>query len=167
MLIFFVVAALLITFFGSSVFVGAPYLPAHKKAIDQAVKNLNSSKDGRVLDLGCGDGKFLVAAAKEGHRCTGYEFNLILFLITKIRLLKFKNAEVKLGNFWVKDFPKDTEVVYVFLLDKYMPKLNLKMEDESKRLNKNLSLISYIFEVPGKEVEKRVGGLRFYSYKKS
>jgi hypothetical protein len=72
-----------------------------------------------------------------------------------------------LGNFWVKDFPKDTEVVYVFLLDKYMPKLNLKMEDESKRLNKNLSLISYIFEVPGKEVEKRVGGLRFYSYKKS
>ena len=158
MLIFFVVAALLITFFGSSVFVGAPYLPAHKKAIDQAVKNLN---------LGCGDAKFLVAAAKEGHRCTGYELNLILFLITKVRLLKFKNAEVKLGNFWVKDFPKDTEVVYVFLLDKYMPKLNLKMEDESKRLNKNLSLISYIFEVPGKEVEKRVGGLRFYRYKKS
>lgn len=146
------------------VFMGAPYLPAHKKAIDDALSLVKLSKNGRAIDLGCGDGKFLLAAAKKGYKCTGYEINIILFLIVKYRLLKYKNAEVKFGNFWNKDFPTGTEVVYVFLLDKFMNKLDKKMQSEAKRLNKDLTLVSYVFKIPSKKPVKKVGGVRVYEY---
>lgn len=150
--------------FGLIIFFGAPYLPAHKKAIDDALSLVKLSKYGRILDLGCGDGKFLVAAAKKGYKCTGYEINIILFLIVKFRLLKYRNAEVRFGNFWSKDFPKDTEAVYVFLLDKFMKKLDKKVKSEAKSLNKNLSLVSYVFKISGKKPIEEVGGVRVYEY---
>ncbi len=150
--------------FALVVFTGAPYLPAHKKAIDDALGLIKLSRNGRVVDLGCGDGKFLVAAAKKGYKCTGYEINVILFLIVKLRLLRYKDAEVRLGNFWRVKLPKDTEVVYVFLLDKFMDKLDKKMASESSRLKKDLSLVSYVFKIPNKESVKEVGGVRIYEY---
>ncbi len=159
-----VVLAILFVPFGLVVLFGAPYLPAHKKAIDDALSLIKVSKDGRILDLGCGDGKFLVAAAKKGYNCTGYEINIFLFLIVKLRLLKYKNADVMLGNLWNKDFSEDIEVIYVFLLDKYMFKLDKKMKTEAKRLNKNLSLVSYVFKIPNKKPVKEVGGVRVYEY---
>ncbi len=160
----FLVVALLVACFGLVVFVGAPYLPAHKKAIDDALSLIKLSKNGRILDLGCGDGKFLVAAAKKGYKVTGYEINIFLFLICKIRLLKYKNAEVKLANFWNVNFPKDTEVVYVFLLDKFMRKLDEKMKKEAGALKRSLSLISYTFKIPRKKADKEAGGVRLYTY---
>lgn len=150
--------------FAVVVFTGAPYLPAHKKAVDDALSLVKLSKDGRVVDLGCGDGKFLVAAAKKGYKCTGYEINVILYLIVKLRLLRYGDAQVRLGNFWRAKLPNDTEVVYVFLLDKFMAKLDKKMVTETKRLKKGLSLVSYVFRVPGKKPIKEVGGVRLYEY---
>lgn len=169
----FVIFSLIFIPFAMIVFFGAPYLPAHKKAIDDALGLINLSKNGRVLDLGCGDGKFLLAAAKKGYKCTGYEANPFVFLIAKFRLAKYKNAEVKLANFWRVSFPEDTEVVYVFLLDKFMKKLDEKMELEVKRLGsfdklrmteRHLSLVSYVFKVPGKKPVSKVGGVRVYEY---
>lgn len=160
----FVIISIIFIPFGMIVFFGAPYLPAHRTAIDDALSLIKLSKNGRVLDLGCGDGKFLLAAAKKGYKCTGYEINIFLFLIVKLRLLKYKNADVKFGNFWSKSFPKDTEVVYVFLLDKFMDKLDKKMEVEVNRLNKNLSLVSYVFKVTSKKSVKEFGGVRVYEY---
>lgn len=160
------------------VVIGAPYLPAHNKAIDDVLSLIKLSKGGRILDLGCGDGKFLIAAAKKGYKVTGYEINIILFLVCKLRLLRYKNAEVKLKNFWRVDFPEGTEVVYVFLLDKFMGRLDEKMKVEAKRLRSQrngsfdklrmtkseLSLVSYTFKISGKKVEREVRGVRLYRY---
>lgn len=159
-----ILGSLILLCFGLVVLIGAPYLPAHRKAIDDALSLVKITKNGRILDLGCGDGKFLVAAAKKGYKVTGYEINVILFLICKVRLLKYKNVEVKLSNFWQVDFPKDTEVVYVFLLDKFMSKLDRKMTNEAKRLNKKLSLISYTFKIPDMKTDNEVDGVRLYEY---
>ncbi len=161
---FVVLVGGIISIFAVVVFTGAPYLPAHKKAIGDALSLVKLSKDGRILDLGCGDGKFLLAAAKKGYKVTGYEINIVLFLICKLRLWRYKNAEVKLKNFWRVDFPEDTEVVYVFLLDRFMVKLDEKMKSESKRLDKDLTLISYVFKIPNKKQLKEIGGVRLYRY---
>ena len=174
-----VVAGVVFIPFGLVVLFGAPYLPAHKKAVNDALSLIKLSKQGRVLDLGCGDGKFLLAAAKKGYRCTGYEANPFIFLVAKLRLFKYKNAKVKLANFWRVSFPEDTEVVYVFLLDRYMVKLDKKMKEEAKRLGSfdsppaggslrmtksGLNLVSYVFKIPNKKPIKEVGGVRFYAY---
>jgi SAM-dependent methyltransferase len=146
------------------VFIGAPYVPAHTDAVEKAVKEVELSKKGRVLDLGCGDGKFLLAAAKKGYKCTGYEFNIFVSFIARFRLRKFPMANVRSENLWKVSFPDDTEVVYIFLLEKFMKRLDEKMQSEAKRLKKDLTLISYVFKIPGKKPIKEVGGVRVYEY---
>ncbi len=158
------ILVLLVLPFAYVVIFGAPYVPAHTKAINIAVAQLKLSKAGRVIDLGCGDGKFLIASAKKGYKCTGYEANPLLFLLAKLRLARYKNAEVKLSNFWKADFPNDTEVVYIFLLDRFMVKLDKKMQKEANRLGKNLKLISYVFEIPGRKATLEDGGIKIYAY---
>lgn len=160
----FIIALIFLIPFGVIVFFGAPYVPAHKKGIKDALSLIKLSKNGRILDLGCGDGKFLLAAAKRGYKCTGYEVNPFLYLVCRLRLRNYVNAEVKLGNFWKIGFPEDTEVVYVFLLDKFMGKLDKKIISESSRLNKSLSLVSYVFRIPNKKPIKGVEGVKVYEY---
>lgn len=146
------------------VFIGAPFVPAHKKAIEDAANLVKLSKEGRVVELGSGDGRFLLKMSKKRYKCTGYEFNPFIAMLAKFRLRKFKEAEVKSANLWTIDFPEDTEVVYTFLLEKFMGRLDEKMKYESKRLNKNLTLISYVFKIPNKKPIKEVGGVRVYKY---
>lgn len=146
------------------VFIGAPYVPAHTDAVEKSVKEVKLSKNGRVLDLGCGDGKFLLAAAKKGYKCTGYEFNIFVALVARYRLRKFPAAQVRSENLWKVSFPEDTEVVYVFLLEKFMKRLDEKMKSEAKRLKKDLTLISYVFKIPGKKPIRENGGVRVYLY---
>lgn len=146
------------------IFIGAPYVPAHTVAVERAIKEVKLSKQGRVLDLGCGDGKFLLAAAKRGYKCTGYEFNIFVSIIARFRLRKFPEARVRSENLWNVCFPEDTEVVYVFLLEKFMAKLDKKMKSEAKRLGKDLTLISYVFKIPGKKPIKEIEGVRVYRY---
>lgn len=146
------------------VFIGAPYVPAHTAAVEKAIREVKLSNNGRVLDLGCGDGKFLLAAAKKGYKCTGYEFNIFVSLIARFRLRKFPMANIRSENLWKVEFPEDTEVVYVFLLEKFMVRLDEKMKTEAKRLEKDLTLISYVFKIPGKKPIKENGGVRVYRY---
>lgn len=147
-----------------AVFIGAPYVPAHTDAVEKAAREVKLSKNGRVLDLGCGDGKFLLAAAKSGYKCTGYEFNIFVSLIARFRLRKFPMVNIRSENLWKVNFPEDAEVIYVFLLEKFMPRLDEKMKNEAKRLKKDLTLISYVFKIPNKKPVKEVGGVRVYQY---
>jgi hypothetical protein len=45
-----------------------------------------------------------------------------------------------------------------------MVKLDEKLKSESKRLDKDLTLISYVFKIPNKKQVKEVGGVRLYRY---
>ena len=42
----------------------APFNPTHETAIDIAIQLLGLSKNDILFDLGCGDGRFLIQAAK-------------------------------------------------------------------------------------------------------
>lgn len=146
------------------VFIGAPFVPAHKQAIEDATKLVKLSKQGRVVELGCGDGRFMQAVSKKGYKCTGYEFNPFVILLAKFRLRNSPEVEVRSANLWTVDFPEDTEVVYTFLLEKFMSRLDEKMKSEARRLNKDLVLISYVFKIPNKKPITEIGGVRLYSY---
>lgn len=154
--------------FGLVVFRGAPYLPAHKSAINNSlilIKNLKLSKGEVIVDLGSGDGKFLSAASKSGYRVVGYELNPILYLITRLRFRKNNNVEVHIKDFWNAELPDKTKVVYVFLLDKFMDKLDKKMQNEANKLDKDLLLLSYAFKVTTRAPISQSDGVRLYSYK--
>lgn len=162
-------ADLLIAIFGIVVFVfgfvvafGAPYLPtldAHKK---QALKLLALKPGDTLLELGCGDGRILVEAAKQGIKCVGYEINPLLVLTAKWQTRKYRHlVRVRMRNYWGEKLP-ETDAIFVFLLPKYMKKLNNKIIQE---FNKPVKLISVAFEIPGRKPIKQKNGLFLYEYK--
>jgi hypothetical protein len=57
--------------------------------------------------------------------------------------------------------PKNTQGVFVFLLDKYMVRFNEKMIAE---LPKGAKLVSYTFEVPDKPKKEDKQALYLYTY---
>jgi len=133
-----------------AVFFGAPYVPTRKKDIKGLFERRVITADDVVTDLGSGDGVLLVEAGKRGIRSYGVELSPILVLVSWLRLRKYRRlAQVRLGNYWHTPLPDDTTVVFVFLADKYMQKLRLYLETESRRLHRPLLLVSYGFELPG------------------
>ena len=54
----------------------APFNPSHASVVDAALRLLALGADDTFFDLGCGDGRLLVAAAERcGARAVGFEFD--------------------------------------------------------------------------------------------
>jgi cyclopropane fatty-acyl-phospholipid synthase-like methyltransferase len=159
--VFWWIAILLILAYGFVLRYGAPYFPSLKPHIKAALELLNLKEGQTVYDLGCGDGRFLKAAAQEGAHAVGYELNPFMFLYSWLSTRKYKKqVTVRFGNFWKADISK-ADAVFVFLLDKYMPQLDDKLKKEGK---KGLRLASHTFQIPGKKVQKKQYGVFLYKY---
>lgn len=115
------VASIVILSFGIGAFLGAPWVPAFRRDLDELLDLAGVDKNTRFVDLGCGDGKVLVAAARRGAHVTGYEINPLLWLIAWLRLIPYrKRAKVYLRNYWLVDVGQ-FDVVYFYLIDHYLP----------------------------------------------
>lgn len=146
------------------VFRGAPYVPTHKRDVE-ALFGLHDFKPGEVLvDLGSGDGRVLNEAAKRGVRAVGYELNPFLVFYSRWRLGGAKNVSVKLQDFWGAKLPDNTAVVFVFLADPFMKKLDRKLTREAERLGHDIILVSYGMKITGKTPQREQGGLLSYRY---
>lgn len=152
---------ILVFCFGFVVLFGAPYLPTLTPQVTLALDVLDLKPGQRLLELGCGDGKVLIAAAGRGIHVTGYELNPLLALIAWIRTRRYgKQVTVVWGNFWRVTLPP-TDGVFVFLLPKYMNKLDKKIMQECSCPCK---LVSFAFEIPDKK-STATDGLFLYHYK--
>ena len=69
---------------------GLPYVPTSRKRLKKILEFAEISSNDKVIDLGSGDGRMVIAAAKLGANATGYELNpvLVFWSIIKIKLLK-------------------------------------------------------------------------------
>lgn len=146
--------------FGFVVLFGAPYLPTLKKQTDDALDLLDLKPGQTLLELGCGDGRVIKAAAKRGLVVTGYELNPILVVIARINNLgQGKNAKIIWGNYWQKDWP-EADGIFVFLLDKYMKKLDKRIIQQKEPVK----LVSFSFKIPGRKIDAQRSGLFLYKY---
>jgi SAM-dependent methyltransferase len=117
-------------------------------------------EDQTLIELGCGDGRVLIEAARRGINSVGYEINPILFLIALIRSKKYKNRiRLVYGNYWHKEWP-EADVIFVFLIGRYMKKLD---EHINKYPFKPIKLVSYAFKIPRKKATEK-DGLFLYTY---
>jgi 16S rRNA A1518/A1519 N6-dimethyltransferase RsmA/KsgA/DIM1 with predicted DNA glycosylase/AP lyase activity len=148
--------------FTAVLFFGAPYLPTRRAQIDAALQLAKLKRGETLLELGCGDGRVLIAAAQKGIKSVGYELNPVLFLVAWFRTRRYRNyARVIWGDFWRKDWPEH-QAIFTFLLPKLMPKLNKKII-QSK--HKPVKLVSYAFEVPDRSADAEKAGVFLYFYK--
>jgi SAM-dependent methyltransferase len=156
------VLCLLVLPFAFVLLYGAPYLPTRREQAEQALDMLGLTEGEVFVDLGCGDGALLIAAARRGLRCYGYELNPFVWAVAVWRTRKFRDlVTVRCKNFWKITLQPETKGVFVFLLDKYMPKLDTKL---SKELKKGSQLVSYTFQIPGKKPKATQGALHLYKY---
>lgn len=161
-MIFILFLFVVIILFGFVTLFGAPYLPTLRKQTEIALDLLEVKSGMTILELGSGDGSVALAAAKRGAKVTGYELNPILVVVSRLRCIRYK-SKVKIiwGNYWAKDWPL-TDGIFVFLLDKYMDKLDTKIIQQYK--GTHVKLVSFAFEIPNKKPVKKKSGMFLYEY---
>lgn len=140
---------------------GAPFLPTLAPQIDTALDILNLKKGDTVLELGCGDGRVLIAAARRGVYAVGYELNPLLALLAWLRARPYrKQVKVVWGDYWAAKWP-EADGIFAFLLPRYMSKLHKKIIQYPSR---PLRVASFAFAIPDLEPVKLENGVYLYEY---
>src|SRR3712207_4884291 len=118
------VLALLVAAFGWAALRGAPFLPVLRRDVEELLDLAGLQPGETLLDLGSGDGRLLRAAAKRGGRANGYEINPWLYCYSRIICWPYRRqVQIRWGDYWQRRWP-DAEVIFVFLIEHYMPKLD-------------------------------------------
>lgn len=140
------VSALLVTT-AYSVMFGAPFLPTGADRV-RAMLRLADARPGELLvDLGSGDGRIVIAAARAGLRAEGWEVNPYLWLISVLRIRYAgvqDRARVRLGSYWPASM-RDADVVTLFLITSQMRAMERKLRAE---LRPGSRVVSYAFTFP-------------------
>jgi SAM-dependent methyltransferase len=156
----FAIVAVLACFAGV-LLVGAPYLPTLSPQVEAAIKLSGLKSADTLLELGCGDGKVVLAAARQGITVVGYELNPLLAALAWLRTRRYRhNVTIIWGDFWRKPWP-EAEGIFVFLLPKYMKRLDTKVMQYK---HKPVKLVSFAFKIPGKTTSAEQKGLFAYDY---
>lgn len=151
----------IILLFGVVQLFGPPYVPtlAHQKEV--AFQLLDLKKGQIFLELGSGDGRMLLEAAKRGHRAVGVELNPLLVIVSLIVTYKYrKSVKIIWGNIWTSPWP-DADGIFAFLLPKYMVALDVQIE---KRHTRPVKLVSNAFNIKNKTPLASKDGVLLYLY---
>lgn len=144
------------------VFFGAPFLPTLRPQITVALDLLDLKPGQTMLELGCGDGRVLVAAAERGITTVGYELNPLLAAFAWLRTRRYgKQVKVICGNYWRLKWPQ-ADAIFGFILPRYMGKLHKKVIQYTYR---PLLIASFAFPIAEKKPAKIEQGVYLYEYK--
>ncbi|MBP7898949.1 class I SAM-dependent methyltransferase [Candidatus Gracilibacteria bacterium] len=148
-LLFLIVFIILLTFAYAG-FRGAPWVPTKSHDVERFLKLAHIKPGQHFVDLGCGDGRLVIAAAEAGASATGYEISLFPFILAHIHGL-FQPSEIRkrtairYRDFWNTSL-EDADIVYTFLMPDKMEKLKAKLK---KELKPNSKVIAYVWPIPG------------------
>ena len=144
---------------GLALFFGAPYVPTHKDAVQRAVKLTGLRKGQLMLELGAGDGRIALAAAKKGIKVVAFEVNPLLWALVKIRAWRYRGLiHVRLADFKSAHWPKEAKAIYIF-------GNKFSMNYVARRLQRwpgPIKVICYGIGMPDRKPDKTDGALLRY-----
>lgn len=147
----YVVIVVVLILLASTAYAGfraAPYVPTYQRDVDRMLKLVPIGSSDTVIDLGAGDGRFLVSAARTyGAKAIGYELSLLFFIIAFVRIRVAglaRSVSVKWKDFFSESVSGGT-VVCCFLTPGAMAKLEKKFIAE---LHTPTKVLSYAFKLP-------------------
>ena len=127
---------------------GLPPVPTNPERIRKALKLANLQSTEVLYDLGAGDGRVLLIAAREfGAKAIGIEIGPIQCALIWLRVVAsgFGNRiQIRWANFYKADL-RDADIVFVYATSKEVVKLAPHLE---KQLKKGARVISISADFP-------------------
>jgi len=131
------------------------FVPTPQEVVDKMLELAQVKKDDLVYDLGCGDGRIVVTAAKKyGCRCVGYDID------PKRIKESLENVEKNNVGDLVRIVQEDiftldlseADVITLYLL----PSLNVKLIPQLEKLKPGSRIVSHDFDMRGVTPDKVV-----------
>jgi len=145
---------------------GPVYFPSDNERVRKMLKLAGVGRGDVVVDLGSGDGRILIAAARLGAKAVGYEVDPVLVYQSRknIKRAGVKNlAKVHLRSMWRADYNEAT-VITVYLFPKFMKRLQKLIEAKLTHL---VLVVSNDYQFPDEKYIKRSGNCYLYKFEKS
>ncbi|XP_063317882.1 ATP synthase subunit C lysine N-methyltransferase [Pelmatolapia mariae] len=108
-----------------------PFVPATTTQVENVLKALRA-RSGTLVDIGSGDGRIVIAAAKHGFRASGFELNPWLVWYSRYRAWRegvYCSTSFHISDLWKVSFAQYSNVV-IFGVPQMMEKLELKLASE-------------------------------------
>jgi hypothetical protein len=131
------------------------YVPTPQEVVDKMLEMAQVTKDDLLYDLGCGDGRIMVTAAKKyGCRAFGYELHAgrvrkSLANVAKNNVGHLVTVEQK--DIFTLDLSK-ANVITLYLL----PELNVRLIPQLEKLKPGSRIVSHDFDMKGVKPDKVV-----------
>ncbi|GIZ53019.1 class I SAM-dependent methyltransferase [Noviherbaspirillum aridicola] len=123
-----------------------PYEPSPPEVVDAMLKLAGVGPNDTVYDLGCGDGRIVIAAARRGAKGVGIDLDPKRIAEAKANAAKAGVAgrtRFRVGDLYASDF-SDATVVTLFL----WPHVNLKLKPILwQQLRPGTRVVSHIWEM--------------------
>ena len=119
------------------------WVPTPQAVVDKMLEMAKLTKDDFLMDLGSGDGRTVITAAKRGARALGIEYNPDMVALSKRNAEKegvSERARFEKADLFETDFSKAT-VITMFLL----PDINLKLRPKILKLKPGTRIVSNTF----------------------
>ncbi|MDX9893555.1 MAG: 50S ribosomal protein L11 methyltransferase [Patescibacteria group bacterium] len=144
--------AILITLSAATILiVQVPFVPTPKKNVKIIIDQLNLKPGQIFYDLGCGDGRFLIATAQAGASAIGFEVSPFAYVKAKLNIwLNRSSAKIFYQNFYRQNI-SNADAVFCFLMDVVMPKVEKKLLTE---LKPGAKVVCYGFKLPNWQPSK-------------
>ena len=136
--------ALLVTVLLHIVF-RVPYVPSQTRVVKRMMRLSGLKPNERVYDLGCGDGRLLLAAEKKGALAEGFEIAPLVYLLGYAKKLICRSrVKLHFKNFFSIDL-KNANVIFCYLLPGALKKLSSKLQ---RQCRKGARIVSNSFRIP-------------------
>ncbi|HYF43416.1 MAG TPA: class I SAM-dependent methyltransferase [Ramlibacter sp.] len=143
-----------------------PYVPTPQPVVDKMLEMGKVGRNDRLFDLGCGDGRIVVTAAKRGATGVGIDINPERIKEAKENAQSAgvsDKVEFKVGDLFEADFSEAT-VVTLYLL----PSINQRLRPQLwRQLKVGTRVVSHDFDMgeewPPERME-RVGNKTIYAW---
>ena len=131
---------------------GAMFATTHNSKIKKVLEAVTMLPGQVVYDLGCGDGRFLIAVVRKYKvKAIGFEINPWAYMLSKLKVrLWHTNVLIHFKDFWKADLGS-ADIVFCYLFPDVMERLKEKLSQE---LKVGAKVISCNFEIPGWRPEK-------------
>ncbi|XP_043545933.1 ATP synthase subunit C lysine N-methyltransferase [Chiloscyllium plagiosum] len=123
-----------------------PFVPASPAQVEVVLRLLKGRR-GELVDIGSGDGRIVIAAAKQGFRAVGYELNPWLVWYARYKAWQegvHHNTRFYISDFWKVDFSEYNNVV-IFGVPQMMKSFEEKLQSE---LKSNARVVACRFPFP-------------------